>query len=63
MRLSNLTTLNGPLFLTSHYKNIKVIDIRNNRISELPGEVCTLQHVTQMRLDYNYLQALPFSLG
>ena len=46
MRLSNLTTLNGPLFLTSHYKNIKVIDIRNNRISELPGEVCTLQHVT-----------------
>ena len=45
------------------YRNIKSIDIRNNRVNELPDEICSLQNLTQMKLDYNYLQALPFSLG
>ena len=40
-----------------------MIDVRNNRIEELPDEICTLPHVTHIKLDYNNLQALPFSFG
>lgn len=62
-RLSNLTVLHGPPFITAQYKSLKVIDIRNNRISELPDEICSLPKLSHLKLDYNYLQALPFSLG
>lgn len=49
--------------MAPHHANLKQVDIRNNRLNDLPGEICTLSHLTHLRLDYNYLQALPFSLG
>ena len=63
LRLANLTHLQGSIFLAPHHAGLKQVDIRNNRLSDLPGEICTLSHLTHLRLDYNYLQALPFSLG
>jgi len=63
VRLSNLSELHGPSFTSPQYKSLRVIDIRNNRIVELPGEVCSLTHITHLKLDYNYLQALPYSIG
>ena len=63
MRLANLNYLQGSIFLSQSYKFLKTIDIRNNRLNDLPGEICTLKHLNHLRLDYNYLQALPFSIG
>ena len=63
LRLASLNHLQGSVFLAPHHANLKQVDIRNNRLSDLPGEICTLSHLTHLRLDYNYLQALPFSLG
>lgn len=63
MRLSYLNNLNGPSLLTPQYKSLRLIDIRNNKISVLPEEICSLQFVSHLKLDYNYLVALPFSLG
>ena len=42
VRLQNLCNLHGPSFLTRQYKSLRLLDIRNNRISELPGELCSL---------------------
>ena len=63
MRLANLNYLQGNIFLSRNYMYLKTIDIRNNRLHDLPGEICTLKHLNHLRLDYNYLQALPFSIG
>ena len=63
LRLSNLTFLQKQIFLAPHHTNLRIVDVRNNRLNDLPGEICTLQFLTHLKLDYNYLQALPYSLG
>ena len=55
LRLANLNYLQGALFLAPHHANLKEVDVRNNRLNDLPGEICTLSHLTHLRLDYNYL--------
>ena len=63
LRLSNLTILQKQVFMAPQHANLRQVDVRNNRLNDLPGEICTLQYLTHLRLDYNYLQALPYSLG
>jgi Leucine-rich repeat (LRR) protein len=63
MRLSNLSVVSGQVFMLPNYKQLKLLDLRNNRLQEIPGEICTLQQLATLKVDYNYLVALPFSLG
>lgn len=39
--------------------NLSHIDLRNNRIQELPDELCTLLNLVELKLDYNFLTGLP----
>jgi len=63
MRLSNLSVLSGQVFTLPNYKSLKLLDLRNNRLQDIPGEICTLSQLATLKVDYNYLVALPFSLG
>ena len=42
LRLSNLTFLQKQIFLAPHHENLQQVDVRNNRLNDLPGEICTL---------------------
>lgn len=63
MRLANLSHLGGSVFQMPNFKSLKLVDVRNNRLTELPSEMCNLAHLTTLKVDYNYLAALPFSIG
>ena len=39
------------------------MDLRNNRIHELPNEICSLANLVELKLDYNFLQVLPQALN
>lgn len=35
------------------------IDLRNNRLVQLPDQLCDLENLVELRLDYNFLPSLP----
>lgn len=40
-------------------KNLTQIDLRNNRLTQLPEQLCDLPNLFELKLDYNFLGALP----
>ena len=49
--------------LISHNQFLRVIDIRNNLLKELPESVCNLPVLWKLRVDYNLLDGLPDNFG
>ncbi|GJQ71783.1 hypothetical protein Trydic_g11476 [Trypoxylus dichotomus] len=43
--------------------NLKILDLRDNKIEELPKEIAMLQHVIRLDLTNNELTSLPNTLG
>ena len=43
--------------------NVKMLDLRENKITKLPDEIHVLQVLERLDVSYNDLSALPFSLG
>lgn len=42
---------------------LRIIDIRNNMIKELPESICNLSLLWKIRVDYNILEKLPENIG
>jgi len=40
-------------------KNLKIIDLQNNKLEILPEEISDLMHLEILKLDYNNLKQLP----
>ena len=40
-------------------KNLKIIDLQNNKLETLPEEISDLMHLEILKLDYNNLKQLP----
>jgi Leucine-rich repeat (LRR) protein len=57
LRLSNIKVL-SPRRLKQP-TNLTHVDLRNNRIHELPDEICDLSQLEELKLDYNFLGSLP----
>ncbi|XP_055942289.1 leucine-rich repeat-containing protein 40-like [Argiope bruennichi] len=43
--------------------NIKLLDLRDNKISEIPDTICSLQALERLDISNNALSSLPFTLG
>ncbi|GBM38001.1 Leucine-rich repeat-containing protein 40 [Araneus ventricosus] len=43
--------------------NIKLLDLRDNKISEIPDTICSLQSLERFDVSNNALSSLPFTLG
>ncbi|GFY38907.1 leucine-rich repeat-containing protein 40 [Trichonephila inaurata madagascariensis] len=43
--------------------NIKLIDLRDNKISDIPDTICTLQSLERLDVSNNALTSLPYTLG
>lgn len=63
IRMASIKELKGHMFSKPAYQVLKTLDVRNNRLSELPEEICDLANLRLFRVDYNYLTSLPFALG
>ena len=61
LRLANLKDISGKLFYTNPY--LRSVDLRNNRITKIPDNICELPNLWKLRLDYNYLTELPHGIG
>ena len=61
LRLSNLRSFNMSVIEDSSH--LTHIDLRNNRLSTLPDQLCDLPSLKELRLDYNFLSALPARLN
>lgn len=57
LRLSNLRVFSIQTFQDPH--NLTHIDLRNNRLAQLPDQLCDLEKLVELRLDYNFLVSLP----
>lgn len=55
--MKKLTELNERLFLKNQF--LRVVDVRNNQIKELPHSICELNILWKLRVDYNLLSELP----
>lgn len=61
MRLANIKELPSDVFKDN--KCLRSVDLRNNKLTHLPKEICNLPSLWKLRVDYNYLQELPSQLG
>ncbi|KRT78958.1 hypothetical protein AMK59_7353 [Oryctes borbonicus] len=52
-----------PLEFCEDAVNLKILDLRDNKIEELPKEIAMLQHVIRLDLTNNELSSLPNTLG
>ena len=61
LRLQNLKYLDNLIFYNK--QNLTHLDLRNNRLQRLPDQICDLILLRELRVDYNFLQALPVTLN
>ena len=57
MRLSNLKVISPKVFQNN--VNLISIDLRNNRLTSLPDQICNQSCLQELRLDYNFILLLP----
>ncbi|XP_071038464.1 leucine-rich repeat-containing protein 40 isoform X2 [Parasteatoda tepidariorum] len=43
--------------------SIKILDFRDNKLSQLPDVICTLQNIERLDISNNGLSSLPYTLG
>ena len=60
LRLSNLKVFQ----LSKHQdvSNLTHIDLRNNRLAQLPDQICELTKLVELKVDYNFLHSLPHGI-
>ena len=61
LRLANLKVLQLSHF--ADFQKLTHIDIRNNRLAQLPDQVCDVTDLQEMKLDYNFLNSLPHKIN
>lgn len=61
LRLSNLRSFALATFQDP--QNLTHIDLRNNRLAQLPDQLCDLVKLVELKLDYNFLLSLPHSIN
>lgn len=61
LRLQNLKYLDNHIF--HNKQNLTHLDLRNNRLSRLPDQICDLILLRELRVDYNFLETLPVTLN
>ncbi|GFR32200.1 leucine-rich repeat-containing protein 40 [Trichonephila clavata] len=58
---NNIETLSTEFLET--LPNIKLIDLRDNKIPDIPDTICTLQSLERLDVSNNALTSLPYTLG
>lgn len=59
MRLTNIKVLSPSKLIN---QNLVSIDLRNNRLSEIPDQITLQGNLRELKLDYNFLSQLPENL-
>ena len=44
-------------------KNLKLIDLQNNKIEMLPEEISELMFLEKLKIDNNIIKSLPIKIG
>ncbi|XP_005186465.1 leucine-rich repeat-containing protein 40 isoform X1 [Musca domestica] len=52
-----------PKKLCSHLPHLKIVDLRDNKITEIPNEISLLQNLTRLDISNNSVSNLPYSLA
>ncbi|XP_022231872.2 LOW QUALITY PROTEIN: leucine-rich repeat-containing protein 40 [Drosophila obscura] len=63
LHASNNYIVNIPIRMCENLPHLKVLDLRDNKITELPDELCLLRNLNRLDVSNNTIDTLPVSLS